>query len=173
MTQDDLREYHRKHHPHAPLPSNFFVTLTEENDAEDEDDDGLGHYADGVKRTLTDDQIALFRHSEIEALLRKKRVQEEEREDYSSATPEQGTPQKEARAASEVTKATITDSAEPKSSEKRKRDFYYKAASPLGNGARPKPSKRRSQPRADDEMTYRRIARELDEVKAQEVELDY
>ena len=34
------------------------------------DDDGLGYYPDGVKRTLTDEQIAIFRHSEIEALRR-------------------------------------------------------------------------------------------------------
>ena len=34
----------------------------------DEDDDSLGFYSDGVKRTLTDDQIAMFRHSELHAL---------------------------------------------------------------------------------------------------------
>lgn len=38
-----------------------------------EHDDGLGYYPDGVKRTLTDEQIAMFRHSEIQALLRKRR----------------------------------------------------------------------------------------------------
>lgn len=35
-----------------------------------EEDDGLGYYSDGVKRTLTDEQIAIFRHSELEALRR-------------------------------------------------------------------------------------------------------
>lgn len=40
---------------------------------EDDDDDGLGYYADGVKRTLTDEQIAIFRHSEIQTLLREQR----------------------------------------------------------------------------------------------------
>ncbi|KAH9906486.1 hypothetical protein F4778DRAFT_778879 [Xylariomycetidae sp. FL2044] len=40
---------------------------------EEEYDDGLGYYSDGVKRTLTDEQIAIFRHSELEAL---KRVEE-------------------------------------------------------------------------------------------------
>ncbi|KAI0103519.1 hypothetical protein F4814DRAFT_452867 [Daldinia grandis] len=38
----------------------------------EENDDGLGYYPDGVKRTLTDEQIAIFRHSEIEALRRAK-----------------------------------------------------------------------------------------------------
>lgn len=38
---------------------------------EDEDnEDGLGYYPDGVKRTLTDEQIAMFRHSETQALQR-------------------------------------------------------------------------------------------------------
>jgi len=37
---------------------------------DEEEDDGLGYYPDGVKRTLTDDQIAIFRHSEMEALKR-------------------------------------------------------------------------------------------------------
>ncbi|KAL2122761.1 hypothetical protein VTJ04DRAFT_3216 [Mycothermus thermophilus] len=37
---------------------------------EEEEDDGLGYYPDGVKRTLTDEQIAIFRHSEIQALRR-------------------------------------------------------------------------------------------------------
>jgi len=37
---------------------------------EEEEDDGLGYYPDGVKRTLTDEQIAIFRHSEVEALRR-------------------------------------------------------------------------------------------------------
>lgn len=37
---------------------------------QNEEDDGLGYYEDGVKRTLTDEQIAIFRHSELESLRR-------------------------------------------------------------------------------------------------------
>ena len=33
----------------------------------------LGYYEDGTKRTLTDEQIAMFRHSEIQAILRTQR----------------------------------------------------------------------------------------------------
>ncbi|OHW90724.1 hypothetical protein CSPAE12_10651 [Colletotrichum incanum] len=47
-----------------------------------EEDDGLGYYSDGVKRTLTDEQIAMFRHSELEAL---KREQERAAERRSTA----------------------------------------------------------------------------------------
>ncbi|KAI9850250.1 MAG: hypothetical protein M1838_005976 [Thelocarpon superellum] len=45
-----------------------------------EDDDGLGYYADGVKRTLTDEQVAMFRHSEIHALLRQRQLRREREE---------------------------------------------------------------------------------------------
>lgn len=45
-------------------------------------EDGLGWYDDGVKRTLTDEQIQMFRHTEIQQLLRAHRLQaEEEAED--------------------------------------------------------------------------------------------
>ena len=37
----------------------------------------LGYYPDGVKRTLTDDQIAMFRHSEIYSILRQRQVRRE------------------------------------------------------------------------------------------------
>lgn len=33
-----------------------------------EEEDDLGYYADGVKRTLTDEQIEIFRHSELQQL---------------------------------------------------------------------------------------------------------
>jgi hypothetical protein len=49
-----------------------------------EEDDGLGYYPDGVKRTLTDEQIAIFRHSELEALKRA--------EDRTSKNNEENTP---------------------------------------------------------------------------------
>jgi hypothetical protein len=35
------------------------------------EDDGLGYYEDGVKRTLTDEQIEIFRHSELQEQRRK------------------------------------------------------------------------------------------------------
>lgn len=44
-------------------------------------DDGLGWYSDGVKRTLTDEQIAMFRHTEFEQLMRKRRLQDDEEDE--------------------------------------------------------------------------------------------
>ncbi|KAI1132673.1 hypothetical protein F5Y10DRAFT_184048 [Nemania abortiva] len=61
---------------------------------EEEQDDGLGYYPDGVKRTLTDDQIAIFRHSELEALRRAERMAlnpgRAENAESSTNTPSEG-----------------------------------------------------------------------------------
>lgn len=54
-----------------------FLGPVEDVYEEEVEDNGLGYYPDGVKRTLTDEQIAIFRHSEIQAILRKRRHAEE------------------------------------------------------------------------------------------------
>lgn len=46
-------------------------------------EDGLGWYEDGVKRTLTDEQIEMFRHTELEELIKKRRLEAEVIEEYS------------------------------------------------------------------------------------------
>ncbi|CAO2656943.1 Nn.00g057460.m01.CDS01 [Neocucurbitaria sp. VM-36] len=84
VTVDDLRAFHAKHYPSAPEPEHFLHGVESVPEAVEEydeaDDDGLGYYSDGVKRTLTDEQIAMFRHSEIQAILRKRRQQREDGE---------------------------------------------------------------------------------------------
>ena len=45
------------------------------------DEDGLGYYPDGVKRILTDQQIAIFRHSEIQGLLRERRRKQQQQQE--------------------------------------------------------------------------------------------
>ncbi|KAI4193818.1 MAG: hypothetical protein LQ346_003828 [Caloplaca aetnensis] len=52
----------------------------------DEEEDNLGCYPDGVKRTLTDEQISMFRHSEIYSLLRKRQLQKENQETDGDAS---------------------------------------------------------------------------------------
>lgn len=59
------------------LPSSLIVNASEVNKDGVEDEDDLGYYPDGVKRTLTDDQIAMFRCSEIYALLRERQLKRE------------------------------------------------------------------------------------------------
>ncbi|KAK3336624.1 hypothetical protein B0T19DRAFT_45002 [Cercophora scortea] len=96
FSQTDLRDFHEAHFSKTaierfgadffrPLPQAAVATepdvshpaeyaAEEEYDYdcyEEEEGDGLGYYPDGVRRTLTDDQIAIFRHSELEALRRK------------------------------------------------------------------------------------------------------
>ncbi|KAK3666149.1 hypothetical protein LTR22_002813 [Elasticomyces elasticus] len=51
-------------------------------------EDDLGHYEDGTKRTLTDEQIAMFRNSEIQKLLRERRLRREE-SDYQNRDPDE------------------------------------------------------------------------------------
>ncbi len=58
------------HFPGTSLPEQFFVQGNyNEDEYEYEEDDGLGYYEDGVERTLTDAQISIFRHSEIQRIL--------------------------------------------------------------------------------------------------------
>lgn len=87
--QDDLAAFHAVHF--STLPTEYFAQeflgpVDEEEYAEEVEDDGLGYYEDGVKRTLTDEQIAIFRHSEIQSLLRDRR-HAQEAQDYAS-TPD-------------------------------------------------------------------------------------
>ena len=39
------------------------------NGYDEEGEDDLGYYPDGAKRTLTDAQIAIFRHTELQEML--------------------------------------------------------------------------------------------------------
>lgn len=80
VTIDDLRAFHAQHFPHAQTPHTFLHGANLESAYVDEyfeEDDALGYYPDGVKRTLTDEQIAMFRHSEIQTVIRKRRNKEQ------------------------------------------------------------------------------------------------
>ncbi|KAI1431376.1 hypothetical protein GGR50DRAFT_84011 [Xylaria sp. CBS 124048] len=81
ISQADIESFHAAHFNDDALSlfQSQFLRLgsaqhagtgNELYEEEDYDDDGLGYYPDGVKRTLTDEQIAIFRHSELEALRR-------------------------------------------------------------------------------------------------------
>ncbi|KAJ5971250.1 uncharacterized protein N7479_001168 [Penicillium vulpinum] len=71
VTVDDLQTFQSKHFPGQQLA----VFPPENNQTTDED---LGYYPDGVKRTLTDEQIRIFRHSEIHALVRERQLRDDE-----------------------------------------------------------------------------------------------
>ncbi|KAF9774393.1 hypothetical protein IL306_007611 [Fusarium sp. DS 682] len=82
LSKDDLFAFHEAHFSHAALASfgSEFIDSPSEYQTQDdtvdgtweEEDDGLGYYPDGVKRTLTDAQIEIFRHSELETLRKEK-----------------------------------------------------------------------------------------------------
>ncbi|KAF5595448.1 uncharacterized protein FSUBG_9135 [Fusarium subglutinans] len=82
ISTDDLAAFHESHFSHtavAAFGSEFVDSSPQDqthdgavDDTWEEDDDGLGYYPDGVKRTLTDAQIEIFRHSELETLRKEK-----------------------------------------------------------------------------------------------------
>jgi hypothetical protein len=80
--KDDLLSFQFSHFGDNTKPDTFFVdpeqALNYCPELDDLGDDGLGWYDDGVKRTLTDEQIEMFRHTEIEQLMRKRRLEADE-----------------------------------------------------------------------------------------------
>lgn len=81
--KDDLLSFQISHFGDDIKPDTFFVdpekALNYQPDLDNVDDDDLGYYQDGVKRTLTDEQIEMFRHTELQQLLRKQQLEAEER----------------------------------------------------------------------------------------------
>ncbi|KAL1882183.1 hypothetical protein Daus18300_000669 [Diaporthe australafricana] len=104
ITETDLRSFHIAHFGEASSIAFTTEFLGADNaqmnaevhhgedgvdayyEDEEDDEDGLGYYPDGVKRTLTDEQIAMFRHSETQALQRE-RERASTRRNTSSPSP--------------------------------------------------------------------------------------
>ncbi|KAF2234463.1 hypothetical protein EV356DRAFT_515112 [Viridothelium virens] len=125
ITEDDLRTFHLSQFGHplpqtslAADPSHFFAQNYEDEEGDDgdgeeydgqnEEDDGLGHYPDGTKRTLTDEQIAIFRHTEIQTLLRERRRRRAA--EATGGSPQAGEPcQAEIKSVSRSERKTIDD----------------------------------------------------------------
>lgn len=171
VTEADLLAFHHKHFgPHvdnAPFPEPSMI----------EDDDGLGWYPDGVKRTLTDEQVQIFRHSELQRLLLQLEQQHRTDKDDESTPnpaaevsrlqPDKSTPvksnknkrknqrrrkQRDAAAATTAAAALATQTA----TEKRKWGQYVQDHEQNPN-----------------RLTHRRLARELDAQKFESTELSY
>lgn len=76
--QEDLQAFQVQHFPgHQTLDA---PADEPEYDGDVGDDEDLGYYPDGVKRTLTDEQIQIFRHSEIHSLLRARQLEQDDAE---------------------------------------------------------------------------------------------
>lgn len=84
ISTEDLIEFHKSHYDSIPLGLERLDVaeersdLTEEPVRQEESDDGLGYYADGVKRTLTDKQIAFFRARELRKLAKQSQNRKDE-----------------------------------------------------------------------------------------------
>ena len=82
MTQEDLYAFHARIFGSSAPIQRSYTEQESYDDATDKEcfraeDDDLGYYPDGNKRTLTDEQIAMFRHSEIYSILRERQVRKE------------------------------------------------------------------------------------------------
>ncbi|KAK4229508.1 hypothetical protein QBC38DRAFT_103954 [Podospora fimiseda] len=113
--------------PSQPTPENNPHTGEEEEyyeDEEEEEDDGLGYYPDGVKRTLTDEQVAIFRHSELEALRRAKESSQPKKAITTTAEEDA------AQDLSEGEVSLATPSSTAKKNKKRKRGKNKNAGEP-------------------------------------------
>ncbi|KFY18403.1 hypothetical protein V493_08650 [Pseudogymnoascus sp. VKM F-4281 (FW-2241)] len=87
VSKVELADFYTKHY--SGYAKDYFATTFLAEGLAEEEDDNLGYYDDGVKRTLTDEQIAMFRHSEIETLLREKRKNDEAKADKAERASDQ------------------------------------------------------------------------------------
>ena len=130
--------------------------------------DGLGYYPDGAKRTLTDEHIAMFRHSEIYNFVRARQVRKENLEAEGHLKHE--TPE------GNINSAPVRSMRETSDKGSGVRERKHVSQRKQYQSAGPSPSKRRKinqyQSRQGD-VQPRRYVRELDDVVNKEEELDY
>jgi len=168
-----LRLFHQRHFPDAPLPL-FLKNTPDEVLFEEEDEDELGYYPDGAKRTLTNEQIAIFRHSEIQELIKQARLSDERERSISPGVDP-------SREGSRSAGLDPPNKISGKMSYKRKRAWKTKPPKSKRGKRDSQPSLEQGVSRHDpldymsegEDRTHRRKAREDDEQKAEDFELDY
>ncbi|CZT19133.1 uncharacterized protein RCC_04979 [Ramularia collo-cygni] len=94
VSENDLLAFQFAHFGDDSRPQKWFVTPESAINFEPEYEDSLGYYDDGVKRTLTDEQIEVFRMSELWNLEREQRRLAEELGEGPAESPPgtRGTP---------------------------------------------------------------------------------
>jgi len=141
-----------------------------------EEDDGLGYYEDGNKRTLTDEQIAIFRHSEIQSLLRARRHARERRGSCFQGSPPsqevhevfQSLQAAEDKEAEEAGDEVVDDDEEEyarflEAEQKEMKAMAARSRGKIGKDRKPGLGK----------ASTRRIVREMDAVASTTTSLDY
>ena len=139
----------------------------------------LGYYPDGAKRTLTDDQVAMFRHSEIYSVLRERQVRMENLEAEGGDQSEAMLSQPEG--AAEATALSDTEG-EVQSDEKVKEAFAATTRSTPHSVDFVSAGKKRKRGNTEIGYSYgkkhasrstRGIVRELDSAAVEDQTLDY
>jgi hypothetical protein len=187
VTADNLLRFHLTHFPGLSLPKSFFVAeITENCEPPAEEDYGLGYYYDGVPRTLTNDQVTMFRHSEIESHLRERRhrleAEAEAAEVAGTQSPEMAivaSTQAITEVSTEAATVDLSDGAIPSETMGDTESTRKKAKKNKGKKKKPM-QKQKHQQQKDwqrltqaEEYTPNRMAREQDAVQNASVELDY
>ena len=140
--------------------------------------DDLGHYPDGVKRTLTDEQIAMFRHSEIYSILRERQVLKENRQadGYELSDSQLSDGEEEAQTSSDKIVETPPDQNTKHIGSKSETAAQRNANGLLSKFTGSNKRKRHSGDSGDRRSqghSFRRTARELDSLLADDQVLDY
>ncbi|KAF2460072.1 hypothetical protein BDY21DRAFT_337317 [Lineolata rhizophorae] len=154
---------------------------TKEGAHENAEDDGLGYYSDGEKRTLTDDQIAIFRHSEFQEVLRMARKLREMKDEGERVTLRF---KKDKDGKRTLPISSILDHPLLLPSRYSTNTGLPKRKYRKGPKKDKKKGKKKDKPKAKDTIkhklshddkhwTPRRIAREADNIISAAVELDY
>jgi hypothetical protein len=162
IDQGDLRDFHSKHFASTPLQPEALTAI-------EGDDDTLGYYDDGVKRTLTDDQVAMFRHSETQAILREMRQERGSRTPLvESSITKDGNSLGLKDDVIERSRLLWVDASVARRRHKKKRKRAHE-----NNWEERKKGSDSPRRDANDGWTPRRQARELDDNKDVIVKLDY
>ena len=186
MLQDDLYAFHVRVFGATGAPSHLIPVEGESSDdrtlvnAGGEDMDDLGYYPDGVKRTLTDEQVAMFRHSEIYSILRARQVLQENRQadgyDSSDSQLSDGEEVLQTRISSDnIAGATPVQDTIYKSSKSRaeaQNDTNDLISKPAGTNKRKRHRGDSGVPQSQG-YSFRRTARELDSLMEVDQVLDY
>jgi len=184
LQQDDLYAFHARVFSSIDPPAHLVSTrddlfngATLDYNDRDENDD-LGYYPDGNKRTLTDNQVAIFRDSEIYSILRERQVRRENREadgDERSESEISNTEAAEAPLPSDEEGEVQSDNATSGNTtavQSRKEKMIWGSARTSSKNKR-KRHRSDGGDRHDTEPTHRRLVRELDSVIADNQVLDY
>lgn len=153
----------------------------------------LGFYEDGTERTLTDEQIAMFRHSEIQRLIRRHQIGLENADDDNAMADDSERERKRKRIESPVTKSnnavilldslnhvkettcrkTVTYAVNDSQSSLKKSAGKKKRKRSRPEIYKPEKQDKKKFMHKEEDRTFRRICREADDLKNSEVELDY